>query len=65
MRDVTKMKIVIKGLLAHEDAKLAADNGFDGIIVSNHGARSEDSGRSTIVMVLVWPPRNGAAPVVR
>lgn len=48
MRDVTKMKIVIKGLLAHEDAKLAADNGFDGIIVSNHGARSEDSGRSSI-----------------
>ncbi len=48
LRDTTKMKIVIKGLLAHEDAKLAADNGFDGIIVSNHGARSEDSGRSTI-----------------
>jgi 4-hydroxymandelate oxidase len=27
---------------------LAADAGMDGIIVSNHGARSEDSGRSTI-----------------
>ncbi len=27
---------------------LAADAGLDGIIVSNHGARSEDSGRSTI-----------------
>jgi isopentenyl diphosphate isomerase/L-lactate dehydrogenase-like FMN-dependent dehydrogenase len=48
IRDVTKMKIVIKGLLAHEDAKLAAENGFDAIIVSNHGARSEDSGRATI-----------------
>jgi 4-hydroxymandelate oxidase len=42
------MKIVLKGILAHEDAVLAADNGIDGIIVSNHGARSEDSGRSTI-----------------
>ena len=48
MRDVTRMKIVLKGILAHEDAVLAADNGIDGIIVSNHGGRGEDSGRSTI-----------------
>ena len=48
IRDATRMKCVIKGLLAFEDAKLAADNGYDAIIVSNHGARSEDSGRSTI-----------------
>jgi 4-hydroxymandelate oxidase len=48
LRDTTKMKIVLKGILAHEDAVLAADAGIDAIIVSNHGARSEDSGRSTI-----------------
>jgi isopentenyl diphosphate isomerase/L-lactate dehydrogenase-like FMN-dependent dehydrogenase len=48
LRDTTKMKIVLKGILAHEDAVLAVQNGLDGIIVSNHGARSEDSGRSTI-----------------
>ena len=48
LRDVTKMKIVIKGILAHEDARLAVDAGVDAIIVSNHGGRSEDSGRSTI-----------------
>jgi 4-hydroxymandelate oxidase len=48
LRDVTKMKIVLKGILAWEDAALAAENGMDGIIVSNHGGRSEDSGRSTI-----------------
>ena len=48
LRDTTQMKIVLKGILAHEDAVLAADAGMDGIIVSNHGARSEDSGRSTI-----------------
>src|SRR5205809_5415183 len=48
LRDTTRMKIVLKGILAHEDAVLAADNGTDGIIVSNHGALSEDSGRSTI-----------------
>src|SRR5262249_25439264 len=37
IRDATKMKVVLKGILAWEDAKLAAENGFDGIIVSNHG----------------------------
>ena len=48
LRDTTRMKIVIKGILAHEDAKLCVENGIDGLIVSNHGARGEDSGRSTI-----------------
>jgi 4-hydroxymandelate oxidase len=48
LRDTTKMKIVLKGVLAHEDAVLAANAGMDAIIVSNHGGRSEDSGRSTI-----------------
>jgi isopentenyl diphosphate isomerase/L-lactate dehydrogenase-like FMN-dependent dehydrogenase len=48
IRDITKMKMLVKGILAYEDAVLAADAGLDGIIVSNHGARSEDSGRSTI-----------------
>jgi 4-hydroxymandelate oxidase len=48
LRDTTKMKIVLKGILAYEDAVMAADAGIDGIIVSNHGGRSEDGGRSTI-----------------
>jgi 4-hydroxymandelate oxidase len=48
LRETTKMKIVLKGILAYEDAVLAADAGVDGIIVSNHGGRSEDSGRSSI-----------------
>jgi len=48
MRDITKMKIVLKGILTTEDAELAVQNGIDGILVSNHGGRGEDSGRSTI-----------------
>jgi isopentenyl diphosphate isomerase/L-lactate dehydrogenase-like FMN-dependent dehydrogenase len=48
IQDTTQMKVLIKGILAHEDAELAVKAGVDGIIVSNHGARSEDSGRSTI-----------------
>ena len=48
LRDTVKGKLVLKGILAHEDAKLAADAGIDGIIVSNHGGRVEDGGRATI-----------------
>ena len=42
------MKVVIKGLETREDAMQAVDRGADGIIVSNHGGRSEESIRSTI-----------------
>ena len=48
LRGTVKTRLVVKGLLAAEDARLAVDNGLDGIIVSNHGGRAEDSGRSTI-----------------
>jgi 4-hydroxymandelate oxidase len=48
LRDLTKMKMVIKGILAWEDAKIAAQTGIDAIIVSNHGGRADEAGRSTI-----------------
>jgi len=48
MRDITRMKIVLKGIITPDDAELAAQNGIDGILVSNHGGRGEDNGRSTI-----------------
>jgi 4-hydroxymandelate oxidase len=48
MREITRMKIVLKGIVTPEDAELAVQNGIDGILVSNHGGRGEDNGRSTI-----------------
>jgi 4-hydroxymandelate oxidase len=39
MRDVTRMKIVLKGIVTSEDAELAVQNGMDGILLSNHGGR--------------------------
>src|ERR1700683_3325857 len=48
LRDVAKTKMVLKGILAWEDAKIAAETGIDAIIVSNHGGRADESGRSTI-----------------
>ena len=48
MRDVTRMKIILKGIVTADDAALAVQNGLDGVLVSNHGGRGEDNGRSTI-----------------
>jgi 4-hydroxymandelate oxidase len=41
-------KLVIKGIVTREDAELAVKHGVDGLIVSNHGGRAEESGRATI-----------------
>ena len=48
LRDTTSMKLVVKGIVTREDAQLAVAHGVDGVIVSNHGGRAEESNRSTI-----------------
>lgn len=48
LKDTTKMKLVLKGIVTREDAQLAVEHGADGIIVSNHGGRAEPSNRGTI-----------------
>jgi isopentenyl diphosphate isomerase/L-lactate dehydrogenase-like FMN-dependent dehydrogenase len=48
LKDVTKMKVLIKGLETAEDASLAVANGADGIVVSNHGGRATETGRGTL-----------------
>jgi L-lactate dehydrogenase (cytochrome) len=41
-------KLVIKGVLDSDDARVAAEAGADGVIVSNHGGRQLDSALSGI-----------------
>lgn len=48
LRKATSVKLLIKGIDTGEDAKLAVEHGFDGILVSNHGGRSTETNRSTI-----------------
>ena len=48
LRNASKMKLVLKGIMTGEDAARAVQAGVDGIIVSNHGGRSEESLQSTI-----------------
>lgn len=41
-------KLIVKGILDAEDARIACDNGIDALVVSNHGGRQLDGGPSTI-----------------
>ena len=51
LRDKVKVKLLLKGILTSEDARLAVDAGIDGIVVSNHGGRSEDGVSATITVL--------------
>jgi len=48
LKDATRMKLLIKGIVTREDAEIALTHGVDGIVVSNHGGRAEESLRPTI-----------------
>ncbi|HYL76874.1 MAG TPA: alpha-hydroxy acid oxidase [Bryobacteraceae bacterium] len=48
LKKLTPMKLLIKGIETGEDAALCREHGADGIVVSNHGGRAEESGRGTI-----------------
>lgn len=47
LRSITRLPIVVKGILTAEDALLAIQHGVAGIVVSNHGGRQLDSVVST------------------
>lgn len=48
IREVTSMKIVVKGIVTREDAASAVESGADAVYVSNHGGRAEASGWGAI-----------------
>jgi isopentenyl diphosphate isomerase/L-lactate dehydrogenase-like FMN-dependent dehydrogenase len=65
LRATVKGKLVLKGIMTGEDAKEAMRHGVDGIIVSNHGGRAEESGQATIgVLVEVVDAVGGKVPVL-
>ncbi|CAH0044831.1 unnamed protein product [Clonostachys solani] len=65
LRKVTKMKIILKGIMTAEDAALSVQYGADAIIVSNHGGRQLDETCSTIeALPEVSVAVNGALPVI-
>ncbi len=48
LRDMTDLKIMLKGLMIGEDVEKAVQVGADTVVVSNHGARQLDHTGSTI-----------------
>jgi isopentenyl diphosphate isomerase/L-lactate dehydrogenase-like FMN-dependent dehydrogenase len=65
IRAQTGMKLVLKGIVTREDAALAVERGVDGIIVSNHGGRQEESLRATLTCLPeVVQAAGGRVPVL-
>ncbi len=48
LRTLTRLPILLKGIMTGDDAARAVDAGIDGIVVSNHGGRTLDSLPATI-----------------
>jgi isopentenyl diphosphate isomerase/L-lactate dehydrogenase-like FMN-dependent dehydrogenase len=48
LRSSVKVKLLIKGIVTGEDAAFAVEHGADGVIVSNHGGRNEETLRAGI-----------------
>jgi 4-hydroxymandelate oxidase len=48
LRSITRMPVLLKGILTADDAGRAMDAGASGLIVSNHGGRNLDSLPATI-----------------
>jgi hypothetical protein len=48
---VTKLPVLVKGILRADDALRAVSHGASGIIVSNHGARQLDTTPATILVL--------------
>lgn len=48
LRSITKMPLIIKGVMTGEDGALAMEHGAAALIVSNHGGRVLDRGRATL-----------------
>ena len=58
-------RLVVKGIMAVEDAITARDHGADGIILSNHGGRQLDSALSPLrILPEVVAAIGGAIPVM-
>jgi 4-hydroxymandelate oxidase len=48
LQSLTKLPVLVKGVLNADDAALAAKQGLAGLLVSNHGARNLDTAPATI-----------------
>ncbi|MFE7561241.1 aminotransferase class I/II-fold pyridoxal phosphate-dependent enzyme [Kitasatospora sp. NPDC057500] len=65
LRSVSRLPVLLKGILSAEDARRAVAAGADGIVVSNHGGRQLDGVPATLeVLAEVAGAVAGACPVL-
>jgi 4-hydroxymandelate oxidase len=65
LKSLTRLPLILKGVVTPEDARLALQAGVAGIIVSNHGGRQLDGAEATIVALpRVVEAVAGAIPVL-
>jgi 4-hydroxymandelate oxidase len=65
IHSITKIPVLVKGILTGEDAKACVEHGINAIIVSNHGGRAMDYGPSTLeVLAEVVDAVQGRIPVI-
>jgi lactate 2-monooxygenase len=65
LREITKLPVLLKGILHPDDARRAVDEGIDGIWVSNHGGRQVDGATSTIAALpSIAEAVGGRVPIV-
>jgi L-lactate dehydrogenase (cytochrome) len=64
IRAMWKGKLVIKGILDKNDARIALDHGVDGVIVSNHGGRQLDGSIAPLRVLPEIAGVCGAIPVM-
>lgn len=64
LREMTKLPILLKGVRHGEDARLAAEHGIDGVVVSNHGGRQVDGERAALDDLPEVVAAAGAMPVL-
>jgi lactate 2-monooxygenase len=64
LRGQTKLPLLVKGVLAGEDAVLAFEHGADGVVVSNHGGRQVDGSVATLDALVEVREAVGADAVV-
>ncbi|MFJ7280382.1 aminotransferase class I/II-fold pyridoxal phosphate-dependent enzyme [Kitasatospora sp. NPDC098663] len=65
LRSISRLPILLKGILSADDARRAVDAGADGIVVSNHGGRQLDGAPATLeVLAEVAEAVGGVCPVL-
>ncbi|CAG8165709.1 unnamed protein product [Penicillium olsonii] len=52
IRGITDLPLVVKGIQSVEDAVIAHSHGVRGIVLSNHGGRSQDTAQSPLLTLL-------------